>query len=499
MSGNITGIDISTEHITAARTASGLKGRRILACTRIPVGAEGLDDALRSLAETMDLRNDTCLVTIPEVHVSLRNVPMPFKDAKKIRQALPFEMESMLPCPVEDILIDFIVTDTCAGSGVLAASVQREFLSNYLGSLRSNGIDPEVLEVRGRSLASWVLEQKGTPSNILVLEMGEKRNTLVLCMGGRISLVRSFAALPVSSALPDPTDGEACNSNALPLKNDDAFFRSLCMEVHNTVHAFIYRGEIADWPEKLFFTGERAQSPVSADLLSRLLDMPAEPIDVSRDKKIRKEGSIAGHWLPAVMSGALSLALGNAGKEGGFNLRREEFSPERRYLSIRKAIPKLAVFCFLVLSFLAADMIVDYYSLKKEYTTLNEEITTIFRQTLPQVKRVVDPVQQLRVSVEQMKRSSASSPGAGPGDRILDLLQEISQCIPRSVPVHVHRMVLDPDTIRISGRTDAFNEVDKIKNELATAKRFGPVNITSANLDRVGNKVQFEITIERKR
>jgi hypothetical protein len=58
---------------------------------------------------------------------------------------------------------------------------------------------------------------------------------------------------------------------------------------------------------------------------------------------------------------------------------------------------------------------------------------------------------------------------------------------------------VDPETVRISGRTEAFNEVDKIKNELATAKCFGPVNITSANLDRTGNKVQFEITIERKR
>ena len=66
MHGNITGIDISTEHITAVQTASGLKGRRILACIRIPVGNGGLDHALRSLAGSMDLRNDTCLVTIPE-------------------------------------------------------------------------------------------------------------------------------------------------------------------------------------------------------------------------------------------------------------------------------------------------------------------------------------------------------------------------------------------------------------------------------------------------
>jgi general secretion pathway protein L len=499
MHGYITGIDISTEQITAVQTASGLKGRRIVSCNRIPVDNERLDDALSALSKTIHTRNDTCFVTIPESHVSIRNVLMPFKDERKIRQALPFEMESMLPCPVEDLLIDFIVADNHAESGVLAASVPKKFISDYLESLQSNGIDPEVLDVRGASLASWVLKQKGTPDNILILEVGKKRNTLILCLGGRISLVRSFNAVSVSPSSQDPPNGAAGNGKDLLPKDDESFFRFLCTEIHNTVHAFIYRTEISARPEKLFFTGEGAQSPVSADLLSRFLDMPAEPIDVSRDNRIRIEESIASDWSPALMSGALSLSLRKTGREGGFNLRRDEFGPKRRFLSLRKAIPKLTVFCLLILSFLAADIIVDYYSLKKEYSTLNREITTIFRQTLPQATRVVDPVQQLRVSVEQMKRSSSLSPDVGPADTILDLLQEISKRIPRSVPVHVHRMVMDPETIRISGRTDAFNEVDRIKNELATGKRFGPVNITSANLDRAGNKVQFEITIERKR
>ncbi|MCF8143768.1 MAG: pilus assembly protein PilM [Deltaproteobacteria bacterium] len=481
MHGNITGIDISTEHITAVRTASGLKGRRILACTRVPVADGSLEDALRSLAGSMDLRNDTCLVTVPEAHVSFRNVPMPFKDARKIRQALPFEMENMLPSPVEDLLIDFIATDHHAESGVLAALVRKEFISDYLEALQSMGIDPEVLEVRGTSLASWILNQAGTPENILVLEIGAKRYSLILCLNGRISLIRSF----ISVSVPSP-------------ENMDSFFRSLCIAVQNTVHAFTSRTGMPDRPEKIYFTGEGAQDPISGDLLSRFLDIPAEPIDVSQDKKIRMEENIARNWSPALMNGALSLALRNAGKEGGFNLRRDEFGTEGRYQSIRKAIPKFALFLFLILSFLVADMVIDYHLLKKEYRTLDQEITTIFRQTLPQVTRIVDPVQQLRVSVEQMKRSSASGPAAGPVDTVLELLREISNRIPPSISVEVHRMVVDPETIRISGRTDAFNEVDRIKNDLATAKRFGPVNITSANLDHSGNKIQFEITIDRK-
>ena len=97
-----------------------------------------------------------------------------------------------------------------------------------------------------------------------------------------------------------------------------------------------------------------------------------------------------------------------------------------------------------------------------------------------------------------MKRSTASRPATAPDSNILDLLKEISVRIPKSVDVHINRMVIDPETVRITGKTVAFNEVDKIKNDLEPSTIFGEVTISSANLDRTGKKVQFEIKIDRK-
>ena len=498
MQGNITGIDIGDEQITAVQVRGGLKGYQVLGWATVPVQDGGLGDALKSLSGSMKMRSDTYIATIPGDHISFRNVQLPFKDTKKIRQALPFEMESMLPFPVEDLLIDFIMTDGPSKGAALAASVKREFFSEYLGSLQANGIDPEVLDVRGSSLASWLLRQTGTPDHTLILEIGVKRNTLVLCLNRRTVLIRVFSANNPSIARFASGTSDITDLKNLPPETTESSFEAMCATIRNTVHAFVSQRDTLLLPEKLFFTGTGALYPGTEDLLHRFLDMPVEQIDVSADKKVTIDRRLTRDWSPALMNGALSLVLKSTRKEEGFNFRRDEFGPERRYLGLRKVVPKIVIFLFLILSFLATDMVIDYYSLKKEYRTLNREITAIFRRTLPEVTKVVDPVQQLRVKIGELKRSTASRPATAPDSNILDLLKEISVRIPKSVDVHINRMVIDPETVRITGKTVAFNEVDKIKNDLEPSTIFGEVTISSANLDRTGKKVQFEIKIDRK-
>ncbi|HIJ21234.1 MAG TPA: hypothetical protein HPP58_09325, partial [Deltaproteobacteria bacterium] len=70
--------------------------------------------------------------------------------------------------------------------------------------------------------------------------------------------------------------------------------------------------------------------------------------------------------------------------------------------------------------------------------------------------------------------------------------------IPKTLDLIVTRMVIDPDTVSIKGQTDTFNSVDMIKNGLSSSSKFGSVNISSANLDRTGKMVKFEMKLVRK-
>jgi len=97
-----------------------------------------------------------------------------------------------------------------------------------------------------------------------------------------------------------------------------------------------------------------------------------------------------------------------------------------------------------------------------------------------------------------VKTSAISIPGTNSGNKVLDLLKDISDRIPKSLDVRVSRMVIDQETVRVSGKTDTFNTVDNIKNGLETSKYFSGVTISSASLDRTGKRVQFEIKLQRK-
>jgi hypothetical protein len=103
----------------------------------------------------------------------------------------------------------------------------------------------------------------------------------------------------------------------------------------------------------------------------------------------------------------------------------------------------------------------------------------------------------MRVKIDEIKKSALSLPGISGDRKVLDLLRDISLRVPGSLDVKVSRMVVDPEGVQVKGETDTFNTVDIIKKGLEPSEYFSAVTISSANLDRSGKRVQFEIKLQR--
>jgi general secretion pathway protein L len=487
--GKILGLDITEDSVTAVQVLSGLKGYQVTACAQVPIEEDGgLEEALKELFDQMDLRSDTYLSSIPAEHASYRNLQMPFKETKKIKQTLPFEIETVVPFPSEELVVDFTIIERADESEVLGVSVRKAYLAEYLAQLQANGIDPDVLDIRCVPTVSWLLRQEETPDDGLLLEIGGKRNLMILYLKRHIALIRTFAVDGIGDASNNDTD-------SLASEEIESRLKTFCTNVQNTMHAFAWQIKKEIRPEKVYFTGSGALYPETGDLLKGFLDITVEQVDLQLNRKVRLESDLARVWNPGLMANALALALRDDRQGQGFNFRKGAFEVRKHYSALKGWIRKAALFLIIILCLLAVDLGTDYYLLRKQYTALDKNIEGIFRKTFPEAKRIVDPVQQMRVKIKEIQNSA--HPGVKANQGVLQILKDISQRVPKSTDMNVTRLVVDPETVRMSGDTDTFNAVDTIKNRLEPSAYFSAVTITSANLDRTGKRVQFEIKLQR--
>ncbi len=499
MAGKILGIDIQSDSIAAVQVEGGLRGYHVTGCASVMVeDIEGLDEAFKALSEQVDFKADTYISTIPGEQVSYRNLQMPFRSIKKIRQTISYEIETMVPFPVEDLVVDFTLIDQSGQSDIFTASVRREYISKYLALLQNYGVDPEILDISGVSVVLWLFRQGEIPDDGILFQIGQKRSTMVLYLKRHISLIRSFAfcdGLIPEAMSNSPTYSNAQSQAAEPIVS---CFESFCENVRNTLHSFEYQNNRTVKPEKIFITGIGSLYPQTVGLLERFLDIPVEEINVTGGgPSIHMDENIAQSWNPATMDSALALAL-RGNKQGlGFNFRKNEFEIKRKDTKLKREIRRAAIFLIVILSLFTTYIGMDYYFLKERYRMLDKQITETFKQTLPAVKRIVDPLQQMRIEITQIKKSAFSLPGIGDDHKVIDLLRDISIRVPESLDVKVMSMVVDPETVNIKGETDTFNTVDIIKKGLEPSEYFSAVTISSANLNRSRKRVQFEIKLKR--
>ena len=209
--------------------------------------------------------------------------------------------------------------------------------------------------------------------------------------------------------------------------------------------------------------------------------------------------NIARIWNPLLMDGALALAIRDSKDDQNFNFRKDDFETKRPYMALNMNFRKAAVLLSVVFALLIADIGIDYYLLKERAGRLDQEMASVFRQTFPEVRRIVDPLQQMKIKINETRKLAGVLPGTASDIPVIEILKDISERIPSTVNINVTRIGIDLETVRISGKTDTYSTVDRIQNVLEGSGYFSEVSISSTNLDRSGNQVQFEIKLLRAR
>jgi general secretion pathway protein L len=192
----------------------------------------------------------------------------------------------------------------------------------------------------------------------------------------------------------------------------------------------------------------------------------------------------------------LSMRAVADGRYSQVNFLKDEFAFRTEISGIRRKMIYVGVFLCVILSLFVFEGVSRYTAKKQRYGELNEEVIRVFKKTFPEAKQTHGARQQMKTKILELERDSQAlaSLGGAPVTAI-DLIREVTERMPSGVEVDVETFFFDAEKVRLNGRTDSFESVDRIQKALQEFDLFENVSLSNAKVDAKDNKVDFRLSI----
>jgi general secretion pathway protein L len=484
MTRKIVSLDIRNDKISILLIQTSLKGNSIEALSTVPVSAVSEDQeenenryaaALENAIKGIDTSGAEFIASIPPNLVSYRNLRVPFRDRKKIRQVLPFEIEPTLPFPVEEVVMDFLPVRQQDQTDIMACAVKTSELTAIVNGLKKNDIDPQIVTTGGLPTAVCLARFANISRQFILMDLDSDCCTFFAVSTGQVHLARTFQLAAVSSA----DKVESIIRNLLQfLASFEAFY------------------DFGFEPSAICISGEGLDEDLFRQKLDRHMNLAIQSVNILND--VMKNTYLADgvEFSPQHFNGALSLAAIEIPGIDLINFYGERTVFKRYWEENKNDIIKTGTFAIFVFIIFMFNILLEARYLDKSIRSLNQKIALIFQSTFPDVAKIVDPVQQMKVMIQDAKGKSSYAGEVEDVKSNVDILNEISQLIPPPIDVEITQFVRGDENILISGHTDTFNSVDEIKGKLEKSKLLKNITINSANLDAASNRVQFKLKVD---
>ncbi len=365
---------------------------------------------------------------------SLRVVSLPAGAAKRAAEVLPFELESMLPFPVEEAIIDFQPVDDVDGEvRLMAAAVPADKIRARLEELGALGLDPRELAV-GAAALDGVIElvpHLTTAEPIMLVEVAADHTDLCVLRNGHCEVARTLSH---GALKPDLLETE--------LKRTMISFRASGTEAPERI---LLAGELASDPNAPGWLGERLSAEVT--------QVPLPPGPGSG------EGGIGRFARSAALAARMS------GRRKRIDMRKGEFTPAATGGLIAQHARLLGVCAAaILLSFLFSTW-ARWAVLDSERDALSAQLERVTEESFGEGTTSASAARQL---VERGPRNRDPLPRFD----AYDLLTAVSEKIPPEITHNTRRLHIELDEdgygarFELQGRVASVSERDQITESL---------------------------------
>jgi general secretion pathway protein L len=521
MAQRILGLDLGAGSVKAVLVESAYRGYVVLDSGRglIGAGADARAAAVRALLEERGWAFDAAVVAFPGAGVSTSVVTLPFVDPKRIEQTIGFEVEGQIPFDLADVAWDWQPLGVREGkTDLLVAVARKDELAALLAALGDLGVDPNAIVPAGTAYAALAAAgaighpvpppdgPPAPPQTEAVIDLGQERTSIAVVGGGACEAARTFGfgsghlarALARDLGITDAQAAELVAAEAggpapslelAELTRDprvaDATRRALVplvREVRATLRAWRARvGHRA--VARLHLAGAAARHPLLAEALAPEVEGEVAPLAL---------GGPAAEKIPAAEAPGLALALalalrGHLGARAGrLNLRRGELAFTRDFEHLKGKVARLGMYAAAIVLLAIGSAGVKAFALSRQENALDRALceveTKIMGKCFPSFEEA------------QAVLRGRGTPGAAiPRVSAVDLLGELSDRVPASVPVRLERIEITKDKLHVQGTTDAAENVDRIVAALKGSRCFADARSGGARRRASDNKFEFSV------
>jgi type IV pilus assembly protein PilM len=211
MSATVVGIDIGSVAIRAVELKDADKARPTLLRYHelpLPVGAVNrgevieqstVSSVLKRLWSTGGFKSKNVVLGMGNQRVLARDLTLPRMSQERIREALPFQVQDLLPVPVGDAMLDFYpVSEGQSDSGpvvhgLLIAAIKEAVLGN-VRAVEKSGLTTTGVDLIPFALARVLLRGEQGAGTVALVDIGASATTIVIAVQGVPQFLRIIPA-----------------------------------------------------------------------------------------------------------------------------------------------------------------------------------------------------------------------------------------------------------------------------------------------------------------
>jgi len=499
-------------------------------------------DALRARGR---LKADLIITGLPGDMATSRLLPIPFEDPKKIALVLPSELEAAVPFDLDDVVYDSLVLKGVGDEGVdvLVGLARKDAVREFLSLLKDEGVAPRHVELETLSLDQLrlhfspqveaaepvVMTPGGTiiqtgpgamPAATAVMDIGASRTNLCISTSDEViaartilrggqDLTRELAkeyGLPLDEAergklreayieapdapsvYPEQQRISACLRRAM---------QPLLREIRQTFQGVVARRRVRI--RRLVLTGGSSRIPNLDKFLAQELNIQVTlltALDKALAPALPPPGDGGNTDSVSVPHAATAMAYALSGLAGPktkrIDFRQGEFAHRGDYEYVFARAPQIAA------GFMALALLGAFNAYARHFVISRQEAAVAQRQR-DTCKAILgqpedDGARCIQIMSDKINPNAGGSTTSLPIRSATDWYIQVALKMPKDAAVKVDSLDITLDKVRIKGKTDSFENVDKIVKALEGGECFKRVEKGPAR--QSGEKIEWSATVD---